>query len=546
MPRDKSQFAWQSAAVFTVAIACVLALNLLKKHDLIDGQTEGLLRLAVNATLGSVLIFNCIRAPIERALRFTIIVAVVAAMGDTLLNYTEDVPEWASIPIIGDDSTARRTLESIFGSCWLCCTFGVVLMAIKQLSRSHRDALSTISELRQSELNLATSNRRLESTLDELESAQVQLVQRERLSALGQMASGIAHDLNNVLTPAVAYADLMMQTTEGLEEDQVSYMACIRQSAIDAASRVQGLQHFYTRQPGGAPARPILLGSLVKQAISMTRPKWRDEPEQQGHHIEIDLELEECASVRIDAAEFRVVVTNLVFNAVESMPKGGTLRIHLHADDDAVVLRVCDAGCGMPDETKERCFEPFYTSKSRGSGLGLSACHGIVTRAGGQISVESRVGEGTEFIVRLPAYREVSDESQTTTLTSDPVVGVQSRLLLVDDDVNVGRAIAQALKKLGADVCTATDGPSAIETLRRQGPFDIVVTDLGMAGMDGRAFIDATRLVYPQQKVAIVSGWDRADVLDRFSDTTPPDVVLQKPPTSKELQGLLHAARETS
>lgn len=533
MTAEKNSFAWRAFTLVTTIVACVLVLNLLQKHDLIDKQAEGLLRLCINGSLGIVLMRATLRARIGYWLRVTILIVLVAAIAETVIDYTEDVPWMSEVPIVGRSSRVRRTLESVLAAGWMCGGVGVMFLSLRQVQNSRDESTRTINQLRESEQELQGANELLHATIQELKSTQEQLVRRERLSALGQMASGVAHDLNNALTPAAVFSELLLKKNDDLNGDQQDALESIRQSVLDAKSTLEGLQQFYTSGKTEQSPKTVMLGPLVRQVVSMTRPKWQQEPARLGKTIDVQLEIENDLAVRVDPAEIRAVLTNLVFNAVEAMPEGGTIGIRLFDDESEVVLSITDTGCGMSDRSLKHCFEPFYTTKSRGSGLGLSACYGIVERNGGVAEVESEVEGGTTFSLRFPAH--IWSDDSGGRLHGEAEGDCECRILLIEDDERVLQATAMILRDRGAQVIPASGGAAGLRDFEERGPFDLVVTDLGMPDMDGRSVTDAIRQREPRQKVVVLSGWAPADVESRFADTMPPDLILGKPITDEDL-----------
>jgi signal transduction histidine kinase len=227
--------------------------------------------------------------------------------------------------------------------------------------------------------------KQLQIAYGELQSAQEQIIQQERLRAVGQMASGVAHDLNNTLTPILGYTDLLLrdpQLPEGLRER----VRWIHTAGQDAAAVVQRLQLFYRPPTPAELTQSVNLVQLVRQIPELTRPKWRDEAQHTGRTIEVELDLCDTAPVRGIAHELREVLTNMVLNAVDAMPSGGQITLRVRATDETVCAEVTDTGTGMTEEVRLHCFEPFFTTKGNtGTGLGLSVCHGIIQRHGGTI-----------------------------------------------------------------------------------------------------------------------------------------------------------------
>ena len=245
----------------------------------------------------------------------------------------------------------------------------------------------------------------LEDSLDRLRHAQQAAIRQERLSALGTMAAGIAHDFNNSLTLILGYGDLMNSAfRDDPDSSEAKYLRVILTAAQDAAQTVRRLREFH--RPANSPETRVAVSvnQVVEEAVTMTRPKWKDQSSSDGRgSVGVNTCLGDPALIQGDPAELREMLTNLIFNAVDAMPKGGEITISTEAQPDCIYLRVADQGTGMDEETRRRCLEPFYTTKGEhGTGLGLSAVYGIIERHGGTIDIESELGNGTVFSMRLP------------------------------------------------------------------------------------------------------------------------------------------------
>lgn len=222
------------------------------------------------------------------------------------------------------------------------------------------------------------------------------MAQSDKLRAVGELAAGVAHNLNNSLTVIQGRAQLLLRSAT--DESSAKSLEVITNAVEDGTKTLRRILEFARRDSGNEFA-PVELGYLVTSSVDIARPKW------QSKAGKFDVRVEESAPVYIvgEQAELREVVLNLIFNAVDAMPDGGIMEIGVRAELETGCFWVADTGCGMPAETASRIFEPFFTTKGKlGSGLGLSASHGIITRHQGEIVVVSEPGEGTRFEVRLP------------------------------------------------------------------------------------------------------------------------------------------------
>ena len=395
---------------------------------------------------------------------------------------------------------------------------------------------------------IAIKNARLYSAaqqaLTDLRQAQDELIRAETLRGLGQMAAGIAHDLNNTLATILGQTELLRLRTrspavqEGLETLQTA--------ATDGAAVVRRLQDF-ARQRGAGPLRPCDLTQLVTEALEITRPRWREEPRRKGGVIEPTVDLAGLPLIEGQPSEIREALTNLVFNAVDAMPDGGHLRFTGRVVEAAegdppaqpprdavspgaaptawVELTVTDTGIGMTDEVRGRIFDPFFTTKGlHGTGLGLSVVYGIMERHGGRIDVTSAPGQGTTFRLR---FRAAPQDAVQTDPHSTSALAPTRRILLVDDDASVRRTLAGLLRASGQEVLEADSGAAALRWLETTS-VDLVLTDLGMPEVTGWDVARAAKAQRPDLPVVLLTGWG-----DHVGTEAPPDVrvdrVLTKP-----------------
>jgi PAS domain S-box-containing protein len=382
------------------------------------------------------------------------------------------------------------------------------------------------------DLQIRKQAEELREAYDQLRRTQEQVIQQERLYALGTMASGIAHDFNNSLTPMLGYTELILNRPEMLQSDPgraLEWLQLIHGGATDAAQVLARLRAFY-RVPENAEVHvPVVLNDLVRQAVELTRPRWRDQSLLKGQVIHVKTELRGVSSIEGSPFELREVLTNLIFNAVDAMPNGGTLTLRTRDGAGVVELDVSDTGQGMTEEVKRRCFEPFYTTKGdHGSGLGLSSVYGIVRRHQGTVTVDSELGEGTTFHLRFPVSGAAFGE---VTRFAEAVSG--RRVLLVDDDERVRDVIARYLAADANQVEVAADGLAGLAAFLR-GEFDVVITDRGMPQLDGDRLAEAIKNASPRTRVIMLTGYGEfmAAANERPNGV---DVVLTKPVT---LQGL--------
>ena len=334
----------------------------------------------------------------------------------------------------------------------------------------------------------------------DLAAAQDQLIRTEKLRALGEMASGVAHDFNNLLSSILGRAQLLMRRVEDPKLRQ--WLQVIERAATDGARTVRRIQEF-ARIRRDQPFVAVDLNRVVQDALEVTQSRWQEDAESRGVTIRVTTDLTPVPSVSGDPAELREVLTNLILNAVDAMPEGGTLTLATRADETTVSLSVSDTGTGMTPDVQPRIFDPFFTTKGpSGTGLGLSITYGIVSRHGGQIRVESAEGQGTTFHLTFPVSTVEAEPPRAAAL--EPVAPL--RCLVVDDEQPVLEVLGDVLAAGGHSAVLVADGAEAIRRFKAE-PFDIVFTDLAMPGVNGWQVARAVKDQAPSVPVLLVTGW---------------------------------------
>jgi signal transduction histidine kinase len=247
----------------------------------------------------------------------------------------------------------------------------------------------------------------LEKTIEELRTTQEQLIQSEKLRALGNLASGVAHDFNNILAAILGRTQLLLRKVQ--DPDLLRWLKVIEQLTNSGAETVERMQKFARtyRTRSEKDFQKLNINEIVQEVVGITRPKWKDEAELKGIKIEIETDLGKLSPPIGNASEIREVLTNMVFNSIDALPEGGKIAIKTRMRGEDIEISVSDNGLGMIEEVKKKVFEPFFTTKrDKSNGLGLSVAYGIITRHNGEITVESQPGEGTTFTIKLPTKQE--------------------------------------------------------------------------------------------------------------------------------------------
>jgi signal transduction histidine kinase/CheY-like chemotaxis protein len=376
------------------------------------------------------------------------------------------------------------------------------------------------------------SANRLRSAMEDLRTTQARAVEGETLRAMGQMASGMAHHVNNLLAVISGRTQLLL--TRSPEPDSRRPLEIIQRAAFDAAEVVRRVLDFATTQPART-RESIDLNALVREVVELTRPRWRDEAQVRSVAIDMGVELGDLAHVAGEAPALREVVMNLIFNALDALPGGGRIRIKTWGGDDWVFCAVADDGVGMDDEVRRRALEPFFTTKGpKGTGLGLSVASSIVQRHGGELSLRPNDGRGTVVTVRLP--RAATADAVVAPAAAGP--GPALRILVIDDEQTVREALADSLAEDGHTVISAASGPEGLAMLANGARVDVVITDLGMPEMTGWDVARAIRTRHAALRVGLVTGWAVALEISE-EDRRAVDFVIAKPYTTEALRAAL-------
>lgn len=430
--------------------------------------------------------------------------------------------------------------------------FGVLVAARRQpesFSSGECEFLRQLSEHVALAAHQAQIYTALQQAYDDLRQTQQAVMQQERLRALGQMASGIAHDINNAISPVALYTESLLEQEPGLSTRAREYLETIQHAIEDVTHTVARMREFYRQREPQLTLVPVQVNSLVKQAIDLSRARWSDMPQQRGVLIEMKTELAPALPAVLGLeSEIREALVNLIFNAVDAMPSGGTLTLRTRVKEppaassasSTALVEVIDTGIGMDEDTRRRCLEPFFTTKGeRGTGLGLAMVYGIVRRHNAEIEIESTEGQGTTFRIAFPVPQSNSAGAETS--AAAPKIPSRMRILIVDDDPLLLKSLRDALEGDGHLTVAANGGQAGIDAFRKalaSEPFDAVITDLGMPGVDGRRVASSIKAASAATPVILLTGWGQrlaaeGDIPDHV------DLVLNKPPKLRELRQTL-------
>lgn len=432
--------------------------------------------------------------------------------------------------------------------------FGVILAArapCESFSSTDCEFLRQLGEQAALALHQAELYTALRQAYETLQRSQAAALRQERLRTLGEMASGIAHDINNALSPLTLYIESLLKHEAELSSLGREKLATMQMAAQGIAHTVERMREFHPAHDGPIDRRHSGMNATVRQVIELTGARWRDAALRGGAKIDIVVDLDpDVPDVHISQGDMRDALINLVFNAVDAMPSGGTLTLRTRRGSVDLLTpmgEVCvvDTGVGMTEEIRRQCLEPFFTTKGgRGTGLGLAMVQATVQQHHGHLTIDSAPGQGTTVRIQLPVHSETMPVEPAPAPETDGRVSL--RLLVVDDDPFVLFPLRDALREDGHEVSTAEGGRRALELfsgeLDKGSPFDAVVTDLGMPDVDGSQVAREVKTLRPSILVVMLTGWGR-----RMADNSalPPfvDSLLSKPPRLDELRAALSLAR---
>jgi signal transduction histidine kinase len=391
--------------------------------------------------------------------------------------------------------------------------------------------LERLVDKRTEELQKQTAD--LEKAITELRDTQQQVIQQERMRALGTMASGIAHDLNNGLSIILGYGDMLLMNKEKFpaESREHADLQKIVLAGHDNAELVKRLREFYRPSDTREHRRAVDLNEVIEETISLTEPRWKSQANARGATIRIKKDLGEIPMIAGAPTELREVLTNLIFNAVDAMPRGGRLSFKTRGKRGRVRLQVSDNGIGMTEETLRKCLEPFFTTKGeRGSGLGLAVSYGIIRRHGGTIAIESQLNEGTTFTIFLPVPKTVIEP-----LVAGPAKSVRPlRVLVVDDQPAIREIVSAYLAEDRHVVATAGNAKEAMKKFCTE-RFDLVITDRAMPEMNGDELAGLIKQLQPREPIIMLTGF--ADLMTEGGQSSENvDLVLSKPARLEDLR----------
>lgn len=391
---------------------------------------------------------------------------------------------------------------------------------------------------------LTKANEDLKKAYEKLQESQTLLIHSEKLKAIGDLASGVAHDFNNLLGVIVGRTQLLQLRAP--EQKMKNDLDIILKAALDGAETVKRLQDF-AKQKVEDNASAIDVNMIIEDTIQLTQTKWKDYAQQRGIKIEIKKELDHLPIVLGSGAELREILTNLILNAVDAMPNGGTITIRSINKDRLFCIEVEDTGVGMDEKTKAKIFDPFFSTKGdQGTGLGLAMVKTLVSKRQGDISLKSEPNIGTKFTITLPKVNIENESQRLSAQMPQPQEMIENthqlNVLIIDDEEELRILLAEILHEADYKVFLARDGKEGIEKFKNH-KIDIVFTDLGMPEMNGWQVAKTIKALDPDVPVVLISGWGR-DLKDQDITNTGVDYLASKPFHIDEIFQLLIQAKQ--
>ncbi len=385
--------------------------------------------------------------------------------------------------------------------------------------------------------------RKAQKTIDNQQAmleATPEIIEQERLVALREMSSGVVHDINNALAPILGYSEMLLDPRESADPETVKRCGeAINTAAGNASAVVKRLRVFFRQDGPTGRLTPVDLSEVVEQSLSMTEARWKSQARAAGTRIDTRVDCPRGLTVIGDDAELRSVLTNLIFNAVDAMPDGGTLSFVGKRMQEHITLSAIDTGIGMSPDTLRRCIETRYTTKENGTGLGTSIAASIMRYHGGRMEVSSTEGEGSriDLLFPVPAPEKLEGVREPGTVPAlDPL-----RILVAEDDDLVRQMLEEVLCVQGHAVTSAGDGDLALKRFQDDpGRFDLAISDTAMPNMSGTELVSRMRRIRPEFPLIMLSGFDEAE-----SGSNPsrkpgsPTIILTKPITLNELRKAL-------
>ena len=360
---------------------------------------------------------------------------------------------------------------------------------------------------------------------------QSRLIQNEKLKAMGEMAAGITHDINNILTPILGSVQLLKDTI--LEKESSKLLSVIEICAYDGMNITNRVKRL-TKKYNDDDFQTFSIDSVITDVIDLTKSKWLTQSAIKGIKIDIITSLKSNETVQGNITEIREVFINMVVNAVDAMPKGGKIEITTKNYDNNVIIEIRDNGMGMSKDIQKRIFEPFFTTKgNNGSGLGLSISYNIILSLKGSIQIESEENIGTCFIVKLPICENIIKSYEEVSIKE---IDFEGNVLVIDDQEQIRNVVASMIKSI-TKCKIKTCGCDNIDSELNRRKYDIVVCDLAMPSINGLQVANKVKQINKQSYFCLMTGY-----VGSFNDKdlSNVDCIVNKPINKDSLKQMFY------
>jgi len=380
----------------------------------------------------------------------------------------------------------------------------------------------------------------LQQAYQEVKDAQNQLVQNEKMKAIGQLASGMAHDFNNILSVIMGMTQFLLKTEQN--EDSRKKLNSIIKASTDGATIISRIQEF-SRVKAASEWQSLDINEILNDVIALTYSSIKQKKEIDGIQINIETHFEPDLFVLGNQSELRTAFTNILFNSMDATTKSGIISLTTWSDSDSVFISLQDSGIGMTEETKQKIFEPFFSTKgTKGNGLGMSQVYGIVKRHHGDIEVESELNKGTKITIKLiPSFQNKSQEEFIEPLKPEEEKIKQNtgkEIMVVEDEPEIRNIMKSILQSQGYNPHCFESAEMAIASFKRD-KFNMLITDLGLSGLNGWELIKSIRKVDQTIPILIVTGWGNEINQDRLKENSV-NAMIAKPFKIDQILSTVH------
>jgi signal transduction histidine kinase len=398
---------------------------------------------------------------------------------------------------------------------------------------TNQSTLELIHELKVQQIELAKANEQLQKEVTECKKAEQALIQSEKLKSLGTITAGISHEFNNILNIISGHVQLLQMGYKD-HSKLMDSLSIIRRSVDDGAEISKKMLEFTQAKKNTTGFVCSDINEILKQAIEFTMPRWKNMAQAKGTNYNMDTEgMKRVPSILCNPTELREVFVNIINNALDAMPDGGSLSFRTWSKGDTVFVSITDTGEGMTVDVKKNIFDPFFTTRCpEGTGLGMSTSYSKMVRHGGKIEVDSKEGKGSTFTLQFPA----TTETVSPKVSPEPKQEIKRnnlRILVVDDEKNICNILDKFLSGSGHKVKTVDNGADAINIIKAE-DIDLVLCDLAMPNVYGYDVVRTLNELEKRPKIGIMTGWgEKLKPID--DEDFKVDFIIKKPFDFSEL-----------